>query len=122
MSDTYELTLSIRLPGTLRDGELAELRGCLGLAEALEVEEPHGGPPALLADRGALTPAADGWAMTAHRDVGAGEFDALGGLLCRLAELTGIPGPVVVGQLRSLESTLAGPVVVRRGAVEWPVP
>ncbi|MFJ1704747.1 hypothetical protein [Kitasatospora sp. NPDC088346] len=117
MSDAYEMTLSVWLPGPLATDELAELTWHLGLGAAPDVP---GGPDPLLAHCGALTEAADGWTLTAHRELGTGEFDGLSPLLRRLATRTGVQGPVVVGQLRSRGSEIAEPLVVRRDTVEWP--
>ncbi|MER8186387.1 hypothetical protein [Kitasatospora sp. NPDC094015] len=116
MSDTYEMTLSVLLPSGVGAGELAELQWQLGQADHRcgAAAEP------LLADCGALGEAGDGWAVTAHREIRADEFPALDTLLVGLARLSGVQGPLVVGQLRRPGDGAAEPLVVRRGAVEWP--
>ncbi|GAA4879134.1 hypothetical protein [Kitasatospora terrestris] len=126
MTDAYELTLSVRLPATTPGHRLAALRGHLGdpgSPATPDAAPPSPAPPspALLDCAGELTEAPDGWVLTAHRSVRAEEFGPLGELLAELAGLTGIEGPVVLGQLRSPASQVAEPLLTRRGAVVWPV-
>jgi len=136
--DVFELTLAVRLFAAVPESELAELRWHLGLADQpgrltlvadfpVVEEDDDGGliaesrPYPLLDSAGELSALPDGgWSVTAHRSVRPDEFEPLGRLLVALAERTGVPGPAVVGQLRSPDSALAVPLVVRRGGVDWP--
>ncbi|MFG2818473.1 hypothetical protein ACGFX4_03500 [Kitasatospora sp. NPDC048365] len=121
MTDAYELTLSVRLPATTPEHRLAALRGHLGDPGSLATLDAAPSSPALLDCAGELTEVPDGWVLTAHRSVRAEEFGPLGELLAELAGLTGIEGPVVLGQLRSPASEVAEPLLTRRGTVVWPV-
>ncbi|MET8448026.1 hypothetical protein [Streptomyces sp. NPDC005209] len=112
MSDLHELQLSLDLPDSLPNADIALLRWHLG-----ENNEDSPGPDAypLLSDRG---PAARiggtlvgdiqrgerGWALTARQEVHPDEFDELRQLVEWLAARTSTFG--TIGYLRNLEQNI----------------
>ncbi|MFF7725803.1 hypothetical protein [Streptomyces sp. NPDC008001] len=109
MSDLYELQLTLDLPGSLTDSDLALLRGHLGEGSE-ELRAPDAYP--LLSARGPaqriggtligdLARSAQGWALTVRQEVHPDEFDELRELVQWLAARTTTSG--TIGYLRFLE-------------------
>ncbi|MFF4652951.1 hypothetical protein [Streptomyces sp. NPDC001380] len=149
MSDLYALELRVRIRDALSDAEAAGLRRHLGLgpgpagpaatAASLPVAYGDGGADGgsgteddeypLLGGRGpahriggTLTAdlAPDG-TVTARQELHPDDFHDVGLLLAWLAARADSPGPtVVVGTLRFHESSVARPLTVTGGAVDWP--
>ncbi|MCD0483500.1 hypothetical protein LO771_14090 [Streptacidiphilus sp. ASG 303] len=150
MSDLYARELHVRIRDALSDAEAAGLRRHLGLGPgpagptataSLSVAYGDGGGGGdggsgteddeypLLGGRGpahriggTLTAdlAPDG-TVTARQEPHPDDFHDVGVLLAWLAARADSPGPaVVVGTLRFHESSVAHPLTVTGGAVDWP--
>jgi hypothetical protein len=126
MADTFEVQLTLDLPGTLTPREVALLRWHLGDGTEARPEGPNAYEYPLWAERGParhvgglqvadLSPAAHGWSLTARQELHPDCFPDLRALLEWLGPRTTTVGPI--GHVRFHEDHVPTVLIAQAGAV-----